>query len=262
MVRSLKQMLETQELVVGLTVQQITSPWMAKVFADAGADFVFIEGEHGAHDPSKLADFILTCRLCNMPVVAKCNYLERGSVTRLLDSGVMGIQLPMTESAEDISRLVDYMKYPPVGSRAFSPGIGNTDYKAIGPAAWCEWIKEMNEETVVIAHVETRRGLEKIDEILALPEVDVLSIGVFDLMVSLEKPGKLDDPTVLGSIGRLMEAAQKYGKVVGLWTPSYEAALPLIQKGVRFIETGGEIILLSEASKSLMSQFPGKGGAQ
>jgi len=258
MTRSLKQMLRKQELVVGLTVQQVTSPWLAKVYADAGADFVFIEGEHGSLDPNKLADFILTCRLCGMPVVAKCSYLDRGSITRLLDAGVMGIQLPMTETGDDVARLISYMKFPPVGSRAFSPGIGNTDYEPSGPAEWSEWIQEMNEETVVIAHVETKTGVENIEEILAAPEVDVLSIGVFDLMVSLEKPGKLDDPVVMGALGRLIEAAHKHSKVIGLWTPSYEAALPLIQKGVRFIETGGEIILLTETSRKLMSQFPRK----
>jgi len=258
MTRSLKQMLRKQELVVGLTVQQVTSPWLAKVYADAGADFVFIEGEHGSLDPNKLADFILTCRLCGMPVVAKCSYLDRGSITRLLDAGVMGIQLPMTETGDDVARLISYMKFPPVGSRAFSPGIGNTDYEPSGPAEWSEWIKEMNEETVVIAHVESKTGLEKIEEIMAAPEVDVLSIGVFDLMVSLEKPGKFDDPVVLAALGRLIEAAHTHGKVPGLWTPSYEAALPLIQKGVRFIETGGEIILLTETCRKLMSQFPRK----
>jgi 2-keto-3-deoxy-L-rhamnonate aldolase RhmA len=258
MSRSLKQMLLKQEIVVGLTVQQLTAPWLAKVYADAGADFVFIEGEHGSLDPAKLADFVLTCRLCGMPVVAKCSYLERGSITRLLDAGVIGIQLPMTETSDDVKRLIGYMKFPPAGNRAFSPGIGNTLYEPSAPSAWGEWIKEMNEETVVIAHVETQTGLENIDEILSVPEVDVLSIGVFDLMVSLEKPGRLDDPMVMRSLGRLIEAAHKHGKVIGLWTPSYEAALPLIQKGVRFIETGGEIILLTETCKKIMSQFPGK----
>jgi 2-keto-3-deoxy-L-rhamnonate aldolase RhmA len=150
------------------------------------------------------------------------------------------------------------MKFPPVGNRAFSPGLGNTNYEPSGPAAWAEWIREMNEETVVIAHVESKTGLDNIDEILEAPEVDVLSIGVFDLMVSLQKPGKLDDPVVMGAIGRLIEAGHKHSKVIGLWTPSYEAARLLIQKGVRFIETGGEIILLTETCRKLMSQFPGK----
>ncbi|MGD0276396.1 MAG: aldolase/citrate lyase family protein [Syntrophales bacterium] len=258
MPRSLKQMLRTQELVVGLTVQQVTSPWLAKVYADAGADFVFIEGEHGSLDPTKLADFVLTCRLCGLPVVAKCNYLDRGSITRLLDAGVMGIQLPMTEMSNDVARLISYMKFAPVGNRAFSPGIGNTDYKGNAPNMWEEWIKEMNEETVVIAHVETKTGLENIEEIMAFPEVDVLSIGVFDLMVSLEKPGKFNDLEVLEAIGRLIDAAHRHSKVIGLWTPSYEAALPLIKKGVRFIETGGEIILLTQACQQLVSQFPRK----
>jgi len=171
---------------------------------------------------------------------------------------VMGIQLPMTEMSNDVARLISYMKFAPVGNRAFSPGIGNTDYKGNAPNMWEEWIKEMNEETVVIAHVETKTGLENIEEIMAFPEVDVLSIGVFDLMVSLEKPGKFNDLEVLEAIGRLIDAAHRHSKVIGLWTPSYEAALPLIKKGVRFIETGGEIILLTQACQQLVSQFPRK----
>ncbi len=49
---------------------------------------------------------------------------------------------------------------------------------------------------------------------------------MFNLMFSLEKPGKLDDPVVMGSLGHLIKAAHKHSKVIGLWTPSYEAALP------------------------------------
>ena len=69
--RSIKQMLEEQELVVGLTITKICGAWIAKVYADAGSDFVFIENEHLMFNMSELSDFVVSCRLCNMPVVAK-----------------------------------------------------------------------------------------------------------------------------------------------------------------------------------------------
>jgi hypothetical protein len=83
-------MLWKQGLVGGLRIQQVTSPWLVKVYAYAGADFVFIEGEHGSLDPTKLPDFFLTCQLCDLPRFAKCRYLERGLMKYLMKQNFFG----------------------------------------------------------------------------------------------------------------------------------------------------------------------------
>ncbi|NJD02511.1 MAG: hypothetical protein FIA99_07935, partial [Ruminiclostridium sp.] len=157
--RSLKQMLKEQELIVGLSVVHVCTPWLAKMYADAGSDYVYLENEHTFFNEEKLANFIFDCRLCGMPVVAKSTYLNRGNIAKLLDAGVTGIQLPMTETAGQMQEAASYIKFPPEGIRAAGQGLGNTDYEPVDEA---EWVKKTNSETVLIAHVESRKGLSNI----------------------------------------------------------------------------------------------------
>ena len=249
-------MLKDQELIVGLTVGQACLPWIAKLYADAGADFIYIEGEHASINAGDLANFVLASRLSGLPVVSKSPYLDRGWIAKLLDAGVTGIQLPWTETAQEAAELVRFIKFPPLGIRAAAPGMGNTDYEPVDSAAW---VKQANEETLVLAHIETKTGVANIDDILAVPGVDVMFVGLFDLSISLGCPGEFDHPDVAGAVARLIEAAVAHGKVPGMWAPSYETAKPWIKKGVRFLETGSDIGFISKSACNLMSQFPGYG---
>lgn len=253
---SIRQLLEEKKLVVGLMIQQICAPWIAKVYADAGADFVFIENEHMFFNGADLANLIMSCRLCDLPVVAKPSYLNRGSITKLLDAGVIGIQLPMSESGEQLAQLVSYMKFPPAGIRAAAPGTGNTSYEPVDSE---RWIKKMNEETIVIAHIESRAGLDNVDEILSVPGVDMMFIGMFDLAVSLGQAGRYDNPEIAAAMEKLIDAAKQHGKIAGMWAPSFETVEPWIKRGVRFVEIMGDVGLIASGAANLMKQFPGHG---
>src|SRR5262245_899245 len=104
--RSLKSMLKENRMLVGLTTQHVTAPWLARVYQHAGADFVYIEYEHSFMNEADLASFVVACRLADLPVVAKVPECSRTHVAKLLECGVIGIQLPWTESREQIDRLV------------------------------------------------------------------------------------------------------------------------------------------------------------
>src|SRR5436309_12040363 len=146
--KSLKQMLKEQKLVVGLTTQHVTQPWLAKLWKYSGTDFVYIEYEHGFWNEGELAGFVLCCRSEGLPVVAKVPECSRTHVAKLLECGVTGIQLPWTESRQQIDSLVSYVKFPPLGIRAASPGMGNCDYD--GHFNGKEFIERANQETVVL----------------------------------------------------------------------------------------------------------------
>src|SRR5262245_7954807 len=161
---SLKSMLRENRVLVGLTTQHVTTPWLAKLWQQSGTDFVYIEYEHSFMNEADLAGFVLSCRNCGLPVVAKTPELSRTHVAKLLEAGVIGIQLPWTESREQIDRLVSYVKFPPVGIRAAAPGMGNCDYNT--QTSGRELIEVGNRETVVLAHVETRKGIENLEAIL------------------------------------------------------------------------------------------------
>lgn len=256
MMKSLKGMLQEQDLVVGLMVQRVCSPWIAKVYADAGADFVYVESEHLFFNEADLADLVLANRLCGLPVVAKCSYVDRGHVCKLLDAGVTGVQLPMTETADQIAQIVAYTKFSPMGVRAAAPGLGNTDYESVDVAAWLE---RMNQETTVLAHIETRTGVENVDAILDVRGVDIMFIGMMDLTVSLGRPAKYDHPDVTAAVDRLVAAARAHDKVAGMWAPSFEVARPWIDKGIRFFESAGDVDFVAQSAGALMKQFPGHG---
>ncbi len=111
--RSIRQILKEKDLVIGLSIWHTCSPWLAKIYVDAGADFVFADNEHILFNGADFASFAYSCQLLGLPMIAKCPYMDRGYITRLLDSGVNGIQLPMTESADQIALFAQWMKFPP-----------------------------------------------------------------------------------------------------------------------------------------------------
>lgn len=243
-------------LTVGLSIELCAEPWIAKTYADAGADFVFLEGEHVGFNADKLRDFILTCRLCELPVVSKCAYGDRGHITILLDSGVTAIQLPMTETAEQVAEVVEYVKLPPQGRRAAAPGFGNSSYEP--PNNFPDWIAANNNETVVIAHIESAKGLANAEEIAAVEGVDVVFIGPFDLSIAIGHPGEFTHPEYIEACDRIIQAALQHGKAPGVYASNYQTALPWIDKGVRFIESGSEMGFIISGARQTLAAFPGR----
>lgn len=250
---SLKSMLKEGRVLVGMTTQHVTTAWLARLWKHSGADFVYVEYEHGFMDEARLAEFVLSCRVNGLPVVAKVPECSRTHAAKLLESGVLGIQLPWTESREQIDRLVSYVKFPPVGIRAAAPGMGNCNYN-LGVNGR-EFIEEANRETVVLAHVETRQGINNLDAILGNPHVDVLFLGMYDLSVSYGQPGDFRHPDVAGAVETALAAAKRHGKTAGMYVPDAKAAAPWVQKGMRFFETASEVDLIDGGAKQLIKQF-------
>jgi 2-keto-3-deoxy-L-rhamnonate aldolase RhmA len=205
-----------------------------------------------------LANFVLACRAYGLPVVAKTPECSRTHVAKLLECGVIGIQMPWTESREQVDRFVSYLKFPPLGIRAAAPGMGNCDYDT--QISGRTLIESGNRETVVLAHVETRRGIENLDSILAHPLVDILFLGMYDLSISYGQPGDFRHPDVAAAVDLAIAAARRHGKVMGMYVPDARAAEPWIAKGVRFFETASEVDLIDAGARALVKQFRATGG--
>ncbi|HXG11100.1 MAG TPA: aldolase/citrate lyase family protein [Gemmataceae bacterium] len=251
--KSLKAMLREGGVLVGITMQHVTGAWLARLYQHSGADFVYIEYEHGFFNEADLADFVLACRMGGLPVVAKVPECSRTHVAKLLECGVVGIQLPWTESAEQVERLVSYVKFPPIGIRAVAPGMGNCDYNL--QTTGRELIEMGNRETVVLAHVETKRGIENLDAILANPHVDVLFLGMYDLSNSYGQPGDFRHPDVVAAVETALAAARRHGKTAGMYVPDARAAAPWVARGFRFFETASEVDLIDAGARNLIKQF-------
>jgi 2-keto-3-deoxy-L-rhamnonate aldolase RhmA len=250
---SLKSMLKENRVLVGMTTQHVTAPWLTRLWKNSGADFVYVEYEHGFMNEADLASFVLCCRGEGLPVVAKVPECSRTHVAKLLECGVIGIQLPWTESRAQIDRLVSYVKFPPLGIRAAAPGMGNCDYNL--QVKGRDFIEAGNRETVVLAHVETRTGIENLDEILSSPQVDVLFLGMYDLSISYGQPGDFRHPDVAAAVETAIVAARRHGKMAGMYVPDARAAEQWIGRGMRFFETASEVDLIDCGARNLVRQF-------
>lgn len=250
---SLKRRLIEPAPLVGLTTQHVTQPWLAKLWKYSGCDFVYVEYEHGFFNEGQLADFVLACRSEGLPVVAKTPELSRTSIAKLLESGVVGIQLPWTETREQVDRLVSYVKFPPIGIRAAAPAYGNCDYRM--DVGGREFIQQANDATLVLAHVETGAGVANIDEILGNPHVDIVFVGMYDLSVSLGTPGDFTTEVMQTAVRRVVESARSRKKTVGMWVPDAEAARFWFEQGVTFFETQSEVEMIAAGSVSLVNSF-------
>ena len=121
--RQLKARLRAGEVLVGGMIAEYVRPSLVKCFQQAGCDFIYIEFEHGYFDLTALADTVQAARDNGLPVIAKTPQLERAAVAKLLECGVVGLQLPRTESRADIETLRSYLKFPPLGTPRRSAGI-------------------------------------------------------------------------------------------------------------------------------------------
>ena len=240
------------KVVIGMTIAEMLRPPIVKIYANAGADFLYIENEHSLLDPTAYADVLLCAQDNNLPVVTKTPYLDRGAIVKLLDSGTMCLQLPMTETPEQVLTLHNWLKYPPIGERAVACGYGSTGYKPVNLA---EFIEQQNEDTMLIAHIETKKGVDAIDEILGTGVVDLAFIGQDDMSISVGAPGDHHDPRHVAAIKRVAEAARRHNVFFGLFAPGIGSAKRWIDEGALFFESADEIMLVDQGARATVEDF-------
>jgi 2-keto-3-deoxy-L-rhamnonate aldolase RhmA len=234
-------------------LEEYARPSLIKLFQHAGFDFVYVEYEHTYFSPDDMADAILSARDNGLPVIAKTPQLERQEVAKLLEAGVVGIQLPRTETREQVETLLSYLKFPPKGTRAVAPGWGNSDYR--GVTDWQGWMDEQDEETFMVVHIETALAYENAEEILSVPGIDLCYAGPGDSSIELGHPGDYDHPDVRGPMEHVLKLCKKYGIAFGTTPSSGKAAGEWVQKGATFFEADSEIGFIRTGAAALLADY-------
>lgn len=250
---SLRGRLDESELLIGVMIEQLVRPVTAKLLAHAGVDFIFLEYEHTFFSPTEMADTILAARDNDLPVIVKTPQLERQEVSKLLESGVNGIQLPRTETREQIAELLDYMRYPPDGTRAVAPGWGASDYAVVPD--WRSWMDGQNKEAILVAHIETEKGIENADRIVSASGVGMVYVGMADLSAELGHPGHFDNPKVHGAVEHVLDLCKQHNVPFGTTPIDADAAHEWRRKGARFFLAASEIGLLRSALGTLITTY-------
>ncbi len=198
--------------VAGAFVFEYFSPGMSAILANAGCRFVVYDMEHTGLGFETLKWLFATCR--GLPIEPMVR-VPRGDyvwLARALDLGARGVMVPMVETADEARAIVRACRYPPQGRRGAAFGFAQCDYQG-GDVG--EKIRTLHERTLVIAQIETERGLDNVEEIAAVEGIDVLWVGHFDLSNFLGIPARFDDPVFDEAMRKVVRVARQYRKVAG-----------------------------------------------
>ncbi|MSR82865.1 MAG: hypothetical protein EXS58_08060 [Candidatus Latescibacteria bacterium] len=253
--RNFKRRLRAGEVLLGGSVSEYLRPSLAKIYAQAGYDFVYVDKEHMFFDGSEMTDFILTARDNRLPVVSKIGELNRSETARLLEAGAVGIQLPRSESRAQLEELISYMKFPPHGTRAGAPCYGNVDYA--WPADDRGWLRRADESTAVVVHIETALGYENAEEIVTTPYVDMVYVGPYDFSIAMGEPGNYDHPQVRKPMLEILKLCKQHGVAFGTSASSPQRGLEWIAKGCQFFEMATEQGLIIDGAAALVRAYGG-----
>jgi 2-dehydro-3-deoxyglucarate aldolase/4-hydroxy-2-oxoheptanedioate aldolase len=122
-------------------------------------------------------------------------------------------------------------------------------------------MRDANHEIAVIVMIETRQALAELDDIAAVPGIDVLWVGHYDLTASLGIAGRFDHPDYAAALRRIVEACQANGIAAGISTDSLADAHALLDQGFRFVAYGHDLVLLRTALRTGIDDLRAARGA-
>ncbi|PMD48519.1 Phosphoenolpyruvate/pyruvate domain-containing protein [Hyaloscypha variabilis F] len=224
--------------------QMIPGSNVSRTLARTGVDWVVVDCEHGNIDDAAMHDAVPAIAACGVSPIVRIPDNQSFMVKRALDSGAHGVLVPLLYTVEDAKKLVLSAKFPPQGHRGFGspfpqerfhPDLGSTDY-----------LQQANESLLTIVQIETKEALENVEGIAAVPGIDVLFVGPFDLGNNIGHPiinGVMHDD-LHAAIAKILKAANKSGKKAGIFCTSGEQSHKYAKDGFHMISVATDTLIL------------------
>ena len=249
---AIKQDILAGKTVAGAMVFEFFSPGIASILANAGCRYALFDMEHTGLGFETLKWLFATCRGLPLEPMVRVPRGEYTWLARSLDLGARGVMIPMVESAEQAHSIVQACRYPPAGRRGAAFGFAQCDY--LGGDVGAK-IAASHARTLVIAQIETERGLEHAEQIAAVDGIDVLWVGHFDLSNFLGIPAQFDDPRFDAAMSRVAEVARRHGKAAGFMATDGAWIERAREMGYTMIAGGTDTGLLQQAYAQLVERI-------
>ena len=234
----------------GSMIFEFFTPGMPRLLKNAGAEFALYCMEHTGVSYETLKPQFALCRALGVVPVVRVPGTEYDFIARALDGGALGVMVPLVDTAQQAEFIVSCTRYPPAGGRRGAAfGFAHDDYEG-GDVV--DKMKMIHARTLVIAMIETKQGLENVDAIAAVPGVDALWLGHFDLSNFLGIPGQFESPVFQDAIKKIVGAASKHGKAAGYMAASAELGRQYLKHGFRMLATGTDQGMLQEATRAML----------
>ncbi len=230
---------------------QIGHPAVAQILGGAGLDWVAVDLEHGAIDIAQCLALARILESAGCVPLARIPHNDRIWMRRALDAGFRGLIIPLVSSAEEAAFAARIAKYPPEGER----GIGFAPANDYGDRIDTASLAEANRALTLIVQIETAAGVEALDAILDVPDVDGIFIGPYDLSGSYGVLGRFDHPLMQEAYRRCLECCRSRGKLAGVHVvaPDPAEVRARLAQGFNLIALSLDVTILQRSLRALMA---------
>jgi len=222
-------------------------PAFVKHAAHFGFDCIWLDLEHRNWNPRDVQSILAFGHLFDIDIMLRPPTLEKTALYRYLEDGATGLMIPHVNTPEKARKLVDAVKFPPLGDRGLDSAGLDADFYVHGSE---DYLAAVNDETFLVVQSETPEAISNADEIAGVKGVDAIFVGPGDLTLRL----KYDQTglTLEKAIETVAAACKKHGTAWGIPTSCADDLAKRISQGGQLLVRGGDfgamMSFLEEAS--------------
>jgi 4-hydroxy-2-oxoheptanedioate aldolase len=218
-----------REKIFATTLVSISWSGVIEILKNDVLDMLVIDLEHGSFSIEAVENLIRTARGRDLPVIVRCADTFYHLLSPCLDAGATGVLVPRVEGAEQARSAVESARFPPEGRKGFG-----------GFSLVRQWrgIETFNAEVVVLLQIESRRGIDNLEHILAVEGISGIVVGPSDLSIDLGVPLSYDHPSLVDAVDRVLAICQSRELSCGIYCASEPAIRFWRDRGMNIIWSG------------------------
>ncbi|MEI6970321.1 MAG: aldolase/citrate lyase family protein [bacterium] len=223
-----------------------------EMYHECGYDVVMIDREHTALNSETILEQLRMCRALGIPSMVRVADHSYHEFNRFLDQAADGIMVPRIRSRADVERVIQTVRYPPLGQR----GLGGSTCPVGRYMGWpklVDQIAHVNKELVVGIQIETIEALADVDNILSVPGVDMAIVGNDDLSIGMGIPGQLNHPRYIKAVETIIAACRRHGVLPGIAGGDPTWVRYWRDKGMRVFWCAADVISMWDATRKGMA---------
>ncbi len=247
----LKEKLASGKTVLG-TWCVIPSSVVADVIANSGVDFLIIDSEHGPVNFETAQDIIMACESREVSAGVRISGLCESEILKALDIGAHFLHIPNIMTEDEARKAVQFVKYPPLGRRGFSPFTRAGGYSALHAK---ELTTLANQSVLLGIHIEGKEAIDNLEQILKIKELDIVFLGLYDISKSLGMAGQIDHPEVITLLKEMTQTINASSKYSGTIVTNAEQLKRALDFGVRYITYSVDCEVITSSYRQIYAQF-------
>ena len=249
-INTFKQRLKAGDHLIGCWMS-LADLYAAEILGTAGFDWIVVDGEHSPNDIRSIRDQMIALQASDSHPVVRVPIGETWLIKQVLDTGAQTVLVPMVETADQARELVRACRYPPDGAR----GVGAAAARATHFGSIPDYVATADDQICLIVQVESRAGLENLDEICAVDGVDGVFIGPADLSTDMGFQGNAQTPEVHEAICDAIARIHKAGKAPGILGTKDDVTQSYRDAGEQFLAVGIDLLFFVRAARAAAEKW-------